>query len=340
MSSNIEGLRKLGVKAVGFNLAPRVFQSENNIYAISNHRNLLIRVFKNLNFCLIFFYHLSTATHVHWVYGSKSKVAQILLILLKLFRKKKVVEFCGSDVRSLEKMCADIEFFGIDRFDAQLRRQLGTEESSNQTQKRFKDSGFNAIFNSPELVDYVNHHIFPEFYKYNRSVIIKDITTDNSHQTSPSTIPKIVHIPSNPTIKGTDDFLVAAERLKREGIADFEIISGVSHSIALGKISNADIVVDQLVIGEYGVLSIEAMALGKPTVCFIRPKLWNTYTNEFESFPIVNANIINIYDVLKDLALKPNTELMEIGRKGCDFVTKYHSHLHNAKNLLDIYKTV
>lgn len=340
MTTNIQGLKELGHEAVGFNFAPKVFQSQENVYALATKGNFAVKAALNCAFFAKFLYHLATATHVHWVYGSKSKVASVLMKVVKLFGKKRLVEFCGSDVRSLEKMCADIPFFEPDYFDQTQQRQLGTQITSDATQRKFADHGFQAIFNSIELEDYANSSIFPCYHTYNRSVVLKDILEQAKEAKTGNRLPMIVHIPSNPKIKGTDYFIEAAKKLKEQGLADYEMITGVTRPEALAKIKNADIVVDQLVIGEYGVLSIEAMALKKPVICFIRPKLLKRYQDEFEGFPIVSADKNSIHDKMLELVEMDQDKRDELGEKGSDFVKRYHAHDVNAKLLESIYSSL
>ena len=55
-----------------------------------------------------------------------------------------------------------------------------------------------------------------------------------------------------------------------EGLdADLEIVEGLRHDEAFERYRDADIVVDQLNAGWYGILAIECMALGKPVVTFL-----------------------------------------------------------------------
>ena len=55
-----------------------------------------------------------------------------------------------------------------------------------------------------------------------------------------------------------------------EGLdADLELVEGLHHDEAFERYRDADIVVDQLNAGWYGLFAIEAMALGKPVVTFL-----------------------------------------------------------------------
>lgn len=74
--------------------------------------------------------------------------------------------------------------------------------------------------------------------------------------------PLIVHAPSSRRRKGTDAVIAACEGLD----ADLELVEGLHHEEAFERYRAADIVVDQLNAGWYGLFAIEAMALGKPVV--------------------------------------------------------------------------
>jgi hypothetical protein len=77
--------------------------------------------------------------------------------------------------------------------------------------------------------------------------------------------PVILHAPSSRRRKGTEHVIAACEGLD----ADLEIVEGLPHEEAFARFRNADIVVDQLNAGWYGVFAIECLALGKPIVTFL-----------------------------------------------------------------------
>src|SRR5947199_333673 len=77
--------------------------------------------------------------------------------------------------------------------------------------------------------------------------------------------PLVLHAPSNRRRKGTDHVIAACEQLP----VDLEIVEGLPHDEARRHFERADIVVDQLNAGWYGVFALEAMALGKPVLTFL-----------------------------------------------------------------------
>ena len=98
--------------------------------------------------------------------------------------------------------------------------------------------------------------------------------------------PVILHAPSSRRRKGTEHVVAAVEGLD----ADLEIVEGLHHDEAFERFRNADIVVDQLNAGWYGLFAIECMALGKPVVTFLHDEAVRRTERAFETtVPIVSA---------------------------------------------------
>ena len=79
--------------------------------------------------------------------------------------------------------------------------------------------------------------------------------------------PLVVHAPSDRVRKGTAHVIAACAQLPVE----LEIVEGLQHEQARERYRRADIVVDQLNAGWHGVFALEAMALGKPVVSYLKP---------------------------------------------------------------------
>ena len=108
----------------------------------------------------------------------------------------------------------------------------------------------------------------------------------------------------------------------------------MSHSEARKIYEEADIIIDQLRIGSYGLLAIEAMAMGKTVITFISDPMKDKYPKEL---PIISANPDSLKDTLEYLII--NKDMLEKkGEDGRLFVEKYHDSNLIAKNLLELYK--
>lgn len=146
---------------------------------------------------------------------------------------------------------------------------------------------------------------------------------------------KVVHAPSNPISKGTTVVLSTIEKLKAEGISiDFRLVENTTHEKAAETYRWADVVIDQLRVGWYGVLAVEAMALGKAVVTFIRDDLKHYLPYPL---PLAIANPDNLYQVLKEL-ISNKEELHSLGLRGRKYVEEIHDSGHVAEILLQLYE--
>lgn len=81
-------------------------------------------------------------------------------------------------------------------------------------------------------------------------------------------VPVVLHAPSRakPPIKGSDIVVPVLERLHDEGRIRYVAAENVPHAQMLDLVRSADIVVDQIRTGSYGVAAVEAMAAGRLVV--------------------------------------------------------------------------
>lgn len=135
--------------------------------------------------------------------------------------------------------------------------------------------------------------------------------------------PLIVHAPTNPAVKGSRQIISALESLRHENLSfDFKILNGISHAEARSWYERADIVVDQILIGATGVLTLEAWALGKPCVTYLREDLFNPFYDTTD-LAVANANPDTIEDTLRRL-IKDNDWRENLSSAGRETVEKYH----------------
>lgn len=146
--------------------------------------------------------------------------------------------------------------------------------------------------------------------------------------------PLVVHAPSRRGVKGTDSILGAVDQLKDKLHFEFRLIEGLPHEEAIALYANADLVIDQLRIGWYGVLAVEAMALGKPTIAYIREDLWRRYGS---TLPIINANPDTIASVL-EAALTNTDVLKQKSLQSREYFLRVHDAEVVCRSLLDIYR--
>ena len=101
------------------------------------------------------------------------------------------------------------------------------------------------------------------------------------------------------------------------------------------ELAEADIVIDQIVIGWYGVLAVEAMALGKAVVAFIRDDL----VDEVPQGVLVNASPKTIARRLRELIVDPDLRA-DLGKSARRYVETYHAAEVVAERLRTLYREV
>ena len=104
--------------------------------------------------------------------------------------------------------------------------------------------------------------------------------------------------------------------------------------------AQSDIVVDMLTYGWFGAGVREALMLGKPVVCYLRPEWLESMRAEIPGYvdelPIVSATPENVREVLIDLIDNPGKR-REIGQWGREFAVKWHSSKAGARRFDRIY---
>ena len=133
--------------------------------------------------------------------------------------------------------------------------------------------------------------------------------------------------------KGTELVVAACEELGLE----LDVIENVRHDEVGPRLARADIVVDQLNSGWYGLFAIEAMAYGKPVVCYIHDEAATRTAAAFGvDLPIVRTTKETLAADLRPL-LESAEERRARGAAGRSYVERVHDADKMADRLIDIY---
>jgi glycosyltransferase involved in cell wall biosynthesis len=148
--------------------------------------------------------------------------------------------------------------------------------------------------------------------------------------------PVILHAPSSRRRKGTEHVVAACEGLD----AELVLVEGLHHDEAFERYRQADIVVDQLNSGWYGLLAIECMALGKPVVgCLNEDGARRTEDAFGVPVPIVRATKDDLGARL-ELLVASAAERRRIGAESRAYAERVHDLDRVADRLLDLYARV
>jgi glycosyltransferase involved in cell wall biosynthesis len=250
------------------------------------------------------------------------------LLLLRLSGKVVVFHFRGSEARLASEFTTKNPFSYAEADPYGLSKAY--PEDRQRKMINYIGALSNAVFvTDPELQEYVPGSVIVP-----RAIDL----TDWRPVAAPKTArPLVVHAPTRTEIKGTNHLVAAIERLRREGLDfDFAQADNMTHEAARALYERADIIVDQLLIGWYGVLAVEGMALGKPVVSYIREDL----TDKLGSpMPLAIADPITVADVLRKLITNPGAR-RDLGQAGRAYVERVHDADVVAEDLEERYRAL
>jgi hypothetical protein len=253
------------------------------------------------------------------------------LRLAQRLGKPGLVEFWGSDIRDPEIARLGNPYY------ARAESQWGdppyeSRKRSWQNQQRFGQRGFACLMPCPELAPYLRGDLFPEPIRTRSRVALAEYEPQYASARSPR--PLVVHAPTAPLMKGTPAVLAAIEALKSRFDFEFRLLGNLPRHEALACLRNCDVLLDQFVVGDHGLISVESMALGKPVVCYLLPSVVAALPPEC---PIVNANQDNLAEVLAGL-LSDGPRREQLGRQGRAYVEQYHDAHKIARQLCGVYE--
>jgi glycosyltransferase involved in cell wall biosynthesis len=271
------------------------------------------------NDCSLVHYHSSNIffRELHWLYeGPKLKRAGIPMLL----------SFGGGDARPLAAANSLNPYF---------------YKENNRVQDliiaaRYKSWSKNIRFcaTDPEMAKYAAPH-FDKVFSFRQPVDLSKIKLKvPSIETKR---PTLLHIPTEPKVKGTEEIIAAVKSLKAKGMDfEFRLKRQLTQVEMYKEITDCDVYIDELKCGSHGVTAVETMAAGKPTITYIRPDLVGLFP---ESLPLVNANPDTIESVLERLIANP--ELRDnIGHASRIYVEKYHDLNVVVADLRKIYAEI
>ncbi|MDB5077620.1 MAG: hypothetical protein JWO42_3799 [Chloroflexi bacterium] len=265
----------------------------------------------------------------HFHYYTTFMPNQEDLQLLKTLGKKVVFHLHGCDIRDPRRVrtehaisaCAECTIECLT--PVKLRMQT--------TLDRFADA---VIVSTPDLLEfvpdaqYIPNPIDPRSWN--------DLRESNGLELRTSGEYVIVHAPTNREIKGTRHIEAAVDQLRSEGLAvRLQLLEGLTQDKLHHACLEADLVIDQVLIGWFGLFALEMMALGKPVLAYIREDLQHAGSE----VPIASASPENLARTIRRL-LTSSTEREELSRRGPAYIQSVHNLDRINEQVMDIYRAI
>jgi hypothetical protein len=268
--------------------------------------------------------------------GTRGWWRQLDLPLVRARGKRIAFHFHGCEVRSRARMiaghrlstCTECEPFCIPREQGRVLGLAG----------KYADRSF---FSTLDLIESVPRGVhLPlaiESARWERAALDRPLPElDRRDGVRGPVVIAHGHAPRYGLIKGTRHVMAAVERLRAEfPRVELRLIENQPWAVMPEFLSQCDILVDQLMMGWYGLLAIEGMAERRAVVGYLRADLRPQYPD----CPIVSAEPETLYDVLRDLVRDP-ARRVELGERGARFARAHHDTKVVGARLLGEYRAM
>lgn len=303
---------------------------------------------KRLIFGFFFFFKALFRYDVfHFYFGTSFWLTGLDLPLLRLFGKKIVMTYCGSEVRLIGPVESKRNPYYKEIFDHpgsgwfkrqfDFRKNFPNNDGRKMRMMRWHRRWVHKFIAIRDNYAYANHVIPAE--KIVSDILINNISVSEPMPWTPTGNDKvtIVHAPTNKKLKGTAIIEGALEKLREKGL-EFEYVPIVGKPFETAKqmTLDADVVIDQVLLGGVGSVTIEAMSYAKPVAVFLLPEVMEKHCPDL---PIWNINPDDITEklemLIRDAALRA-----QLGKAGAAYIGKYYDREMLARKMIELYQSL
>ena len=138
--------------------------------------------------------------------------------------------------------------------------------------------------------------------------------------------PRVLHIPSNPRMKGTPYVEPVLLALQDEGLIEYVTVEGVEPHEMPAHIADVDIVLDQVALGAYGAMAVQALAAGRVVLAHVTEQ---NRARLPEDPPIVEVTPDTVEAVVRGL-VADREAARSVAARGPAYVDAWHDGRHAA----------
>jgi hypothetical protein len=291
-------------------------------------RRVTAAMWRSLDWQINFFRHV-LSTHSHVLSEAGSTVFSALLgaqprVEEEVLRARSVVVghvFHGSEIRDPSQHRKLVEWspFGHDEVVAAKH-----QAKVDATVARLESTSARAFVTTVDLLDYVPDATW-------LPVIVREAEVRPSAPAMTTKgRPVFLHLPSNRRLKGSEHVDRVLSKFAADGVIDYCAPGRVSPAEVPRLMARADVVVDSLVLGAYGLMGCEAMQMGRLVVCNVE----RTRGRLPEAPPVVDADPGTLREAVARL-LDDREAAAELAQQGPRYVRSYHGPEFAVRQLSD-----
>jgi hypothetical protein len=139
----------------------------------------------------------------------------------------------------------------------------------------------------------------------------------------------VLHVPSNPRLKGSHLVDPLLHRLHDEGRIEYRRLEGVAPGDMPALVADADVVLDQFVLGLYSVMAIQGMAAGRLVVAHVHDRV---RARTPVPLPVLEATPDDLVEVLETV-LADRSPYQELAAQGPSYAAEVHDGRRSARVL-------
>lgn len=141
--------------------------------------------------------------------------------------------------------------------------------------------------------------------------------------------PVVVHAPSQIALKGSQLIEQTVKDMHARGVIEYRQVHNAPAEQMPGIIADADIVLDQFALGDYGALAVQAMASERLVVGHVHDRVRERLPVQL---PIVEATVDSLGDVLVAI-LEDRAGSADAARQGPAYVRRFHDGTYSGSQL-------
>ncbi len=203
---------------------------------------------------------------------------------------------------------------------------------NNARRRMAKKYGAITLVSTPDMRDFVPDGIhFPFFAPPD----LPEPSGPSSPHWPAKPVFKIVHATVHPGIEGSAQIEATIRRLQERGWPlQYEFLHMVAHNKVIDALRDADLAIGKMKMGYYANFQIEAMAMGVPTITYVRDEFM---TDELRNSGFIFATLPTLETTIECYLQHPE-KLAEKRVKARRSILALHDNDRLAKHLIGIYQ--
>jgi hypothetical protein len=141
--------------------------------------------------------------------------------------------------------------------------------------------------------------------------------------------PVVVHVPSNPFLKGSHLVDGPLQEMSDRGLIEYRRLEGVAPDQVPAVVADADVVLDQFVLGLYSVMAVQGMFAGRLVVAHVADRVRARVPGEL---PVLESGPDDVVSVLERV-LDDRPAYQAMAREGLAYARRVHDGAMSARVL-------